>query len=335
MDGLIRNRKLMSVLLVAAVVGGIFFYLFVLNIPEFKGNIPTGNSSAPSVLDDTKESSNFKIYRKVDFDSHSIGNYKQDQFSSDWSTGEKLYQPNTTRIDTMGTNNKVLANFYPEGTFGRGGGLNQFGNLDGEKIEEVYLSYRIMFEEEWEWGLSGKLPGFIYGKVGTVASGGDGPHIGDKGSSVRLIWNNEGKLNFYVYHHEMQEKYGENFGNEFFGPVQPGVWHTITMRLVSNEIGEKNGLCQVWLDGELRASITGLKLRTQSSPKFVEAITLSTFMGGADDRFASPKNQTMYLDDFYVWGYTAQFVNSDSTLVGNQLIDASHTLLTPLDKLVN
>ncbi len=319
----------------AIIVGGILLYYFVFSSQSRTNNSNFSQTSGSLMGSEDVEAlktANFIIYRKVDFDNHPRGYYEQEQFSSDWKTGEKFYQPNTTRIDTMGSNNMVMVNYYPKGTFGRGGGLNQFSSLDGGTIEEAYLTYRFKFEAGFEWGLTGKMPGFIYGKSGTVASGGDGPEIGDKGSSVRLIWNEEGKLNFYIYHHQMKEKYGENLGTDFFGPVESGVWHELTMRLVTNDLGAKNGICQVWLDGELKASIKDLELRIPRSPRYIEAIALSTFMGGADDRFAAPKDQAMYMDDFYVWNYNEQYIRSNPTIQGHQLIGASHHLLTPLSE---
>ena len=303
-------------------------------------NLPTFSSPplADAKTDETGEtppsdSDDFIIRIKVDFDNHPDGYYTDSQFKSDWKGGE-LYQPNTTQIQTV-DGKKVLANFFPKGTWGRGGGLNQWSEFPDthEDITEIYWTFRIKYQDDFDWALGAKLPGIGFGPVQTVASGGVGPGIGDKGSSVRLMQQAGGKLVMYVYHHSMDKKYGDDMGQGTFGQLRRGEWQELTARVVANENGKANGIMQVWLDGTLVASAQNIELRTSASPQEIGGIVLNTFMGGADERFAPDRDQYMWMDDVYFWQYSDKFLDANPSVArGLQLHPASQKLYTPISE---
>jgi hypothetical protein len=283
---------------------------------------------------DEVDSGDFVIRRIVDFNDHPDGYYTDSQYKSDWKGGN-LYMPNTTQIQTV-DGKKVLASFFPKGTWGRGGGLNQWAELPatGEAIPEIYWTYRIKYQEDFDWALGAKLPGVGFGPVQTVASGGAGPSIGDKGATCRLMQVQDGKLVLYVYHHSMNGKYGDNMGQGTFGQLKRGEWQELTVRVVANEIGKANGIMQVWLDGDLVASAQNIEMRTSTSPQQIRGILLNTFMGGGDARFAPDRDQYMWMDDIYFWNYSERFLSENPSVArGLQLHPASHKLFTPISEL--
>jgi hypothetical protein len=131
----------------------------------------------------------------------------------------------------------------------------------------------------------------------------------------------------------MTSKYGDQMGIVRFGQIDLGKWHNITIRVVANQIGKANGIMQVWLDEKLIASSSKIEMRTSSSPKTIREIFLNTFMGGNDERFAPDKNQYMWMNDFYIWQYSKEFLASNPNVArGLKLHTSDHLLYTPLSE---
>ncbi|MBN7803205.1 hypothetical protein J0A67_20185, partial [Algoriphagus aestuariicola] len=281
-------------------------------------------------------SDDFVIRRKADFNNHSEGYYTDAQYKSDWKVG-KLYLPNTTQVRTV-DGKKVLASFFPKGTWGRGGGLNQWSDFRDtpDDITEIYWTFRIKYQNDFDWALGAKLPGVGFGFVQTVASGGAGPGIGDKGASLRLMQVAGGKLKLYVYHHSMGNTYGDDMGQGTFGQLKRGEWQELTVRVVANQIGKANGIMQVWLDGVLVASAQNIEMRTATSPQRINSLALHTFMGGNSELFAPDRDQFMWMDDVHFWQYSKEYLAANSNVArGLQLHPASQKLYTPISGVAN
>jgi hypothetical protein len=333
-----RSTLLLYWCLFSGVALGVFFLIrpdFIFQPAATVSDLPGGNSprlaERKTVAVDEEDSEDFVIRWKVDFDDHPDGPYTDPQYKADWKGGD-LYMPNTTQVQTV-DGKKVLASFFPKGTWGRGGGLNQWSEFEdtGDDITEIYWTFRIKYQDDFDWGLGAKLPGIGFGRVQTVASGGAGPGIGDKGASCRLMQVADGKLIMYVYHHGMSDKYGDDMGQGTFGQLKRGVWQELTVRVVANDNGKANGIMQVWLDGELVASAQNIEMRTPTSPQHIRGIALNTFMGGGDARFAPDRDQYMWLDDVCFWEYSAKFLQANPSVArGLQLHPASAKLYTPI-----
>ncbi|GAB3234430.1 hypothetical protein GCM10027454_39860 [Algoriphagus aestuariicola] len=273
----------------------------------------------------------FVIRRKVDFEDHPNGYYTNTQYKSDWNNGS-LYFPNTTQIRTV-DGSKVLASFFPKGTWGRGGGLNQWPEFrdSPDNITEIYWTFRIKYQGNFDWALGAKLPGVGFGLASNIASGGEGLKVGNQGASLRLMQVAGGKLKMYVYHHNMGNKYGDDMGQGTFGQLERGVWQELTVRVVANQNGKANGIMQVWLDGELVASARNIEMRTSASPQTIRSIALNTFMGGDDSRFAPDHDQFMWMDDMHFWQYSSEFLAANPSVArGLELHPESHKLYTPI-----
>jgi hypothetical protein len=163
---------------------------------------------------------------------------------------------------------------------------------------EVWLSYRVYFEPEWEWVRGGKLPGLA---GGTYPSGGQSD---DNGFSARLMWRENGKMCVYAYHHDRPGPYGQDFylvepdGSPWHAPV--GRWFTITERIKVNTDGSTyDGEVQVWIDSEQKLHETGLRWRKNTSYT-ADTFLYSSFYGGSDPTWAPTKTTYAQFDDFKI-----------------------------------
>ena len=162
-----------------------------------------------------------------------------------------------------------------------------------DRYDELFLSYRVRFEEGFDFVRGGKLPGLAGGKAN---SGGDVP-TGLDGWSARTMWRESGKAMTYLYHPDQAGTYGDNllYGREFV----PGRWHTINHRFVMNTPQERDGLHEAWFDGEPVLRHTDLRFR-DTDAFGIDWLYFATFFGGADPSWATTKEEHAYFDDFVV-----------------------------------
>jgi hypothetical protein len=80
------------------------------------------------------------------------------------------------------------------------------------------------------------------------------PEFSD-GFAVRMMWQANGQLVFYVYHHDQQIIYGSTWDWEGFKFVQ-GRWYNLTIRLVLNSVtngkGNNDGILEGYVNGTLK-----------------------------------------------------------------------------------
>lgn len=223
-----------------------------------------------------------------------------------------------TVVEREEKNNKALRVKYPKGKLrSRDSGASWFWK-DFGKHQDLYLSYWVKFQDGFDFRAGGKMHGLTGGKANT---GGNKPG-GHDGWSSRMHWGKNGIIKQYIYHKDQAGQYGdvifwEHNPKPFYigidRPVEPphqravfaepGKWHFIEMRVVVNDIGEKNGCVQSWFDGELVLEVYGLEFRdTQCTENqlLVDAMYFSTFFGGNDDRYRPVKDEFAFFDDFMV-----------------------------------
>ena len=154
------------------------------------------------------------------------------------------------------------------------------------------LSYQVMFSKDFDFVKGGKLPGFC---GGTGSTGGDKGN-GVKGFSVRPVWREKGRAVSYVYYVDQKEKWGDQF--QWEGPQrQPtyfsrGDWQYVKIFVQVNDVGQKNGIVQSYLNDHLVFEKTDFKFRTVPS-LFVDTLCFNTFFGGDDETWAPKKEQTL------------------------------------------
>ncbi len=202
--------------------------------------------------------------------------------------------------------------------------------------QELYLSYWIKFDPDFEFVKGGKLPGFC---GGSCNAGGDKPN-GKDGWSARLMWQPEGGMIAYVYHKNQATDYGDSFhfminppkiyvsapenpvaGSCVIGSktnpscfdlskeirLEKGRWYKMTEYVKVNNFGKKDGAIKAWIDGSFVLDVEGFEFRSGSyaggNPLLIDTVFFSTFFGGNEKTWAPGKDVYSYFDDFTVSKY--------------------------------
>jgi hypothetical protein len=197
---------------------------------------------------------------------------------------------------------KILRVYYPAGSASPSvsrrqgvaiGGGQFYATLNLPAQTALRLSYAVRFSEDFDFVKGGKLPG-LYGGAGN--SGGDIPD-GTDGFSTRLMWRRDGAGELYAYL-PTSEGYGTSIDRGAW-TFQPGVWHRIEQEVVLNHPDQANGRVRVWVDDTLVINQSGLQFRTVDGLK-IDGLFFSTFFGGGDASWSTPKDVYADFADFSV-----------------------------------
>jgi hypothetical protein len=186
---------------------------------------------------------------------------------------------------------------YPKGSFSSPsrGGFQFTGDLDIPATDSLKLSYYVRFPKGFDPVKGGKLPG-LYG--GIPRSGGKIPD-GTDGWSTRYMWDGNGGAFVYAY-----LPTSRNYGSKFSGDKEKwkldyGQWNKMEQQITLNSPGQSNGRIQAWLDGDKVLDASGVKFRTVDRLK-IDGIFFSTFFGGGDGSYATPRDQYVDFANFSV-----------------------------------
>jgi len=263
------------------------------------------------------EPTNKTVVWTQDFENTAIQSpYSEGQVEKDfpWLTyknGRNSYIDTNEHISVVEKDGKtVMKHSYPAGHWGvgtewnnpdGGTGVNIFSVMNATSgWDELYLSYNVFFEDGFDWGLGGKLPGFC-----SIPSphGLDGPEP-DEGTMAIMMWQPDGKLKFYCYFHEdFDYQYGR-------GPVIPSVletgkWFNITVRLVNSSPWDKDGLMEIFVNGVLDMTWNHIQTR-EKSEIMLNTIAFNTFQGGGDKSYAPDVDGTALFDGIEVFYLTGE-----------------------------
>ncbi|MBN2530455.1 MAG: hypothetical protein JXR76_28975 [Deltaproteobacteria bacterium] len=199
---------------------------------------------------------------------------------------------------------------YPAGLMSAEGGSQyrmSFDLLQSPIVsrEALYVRYYVKFDEDIDFVLGGKLPGFI---GGTANTGGNPPN-GMDGWSARIMWRANGRIVQYVYHPDQPGEYGEDMDWNLGGGSRyfiPGQWHCVETFIGMNTVngeGETNaaydGQVRSWLDGELALERTDVRFR-YTNDFAIDGFYFSTFFGGSTAEWAPVKDEHAMFDNFVI-----------------------------------
>ncbi|MDP4625328.1 MAG: glycoside hydrolase family 9 protein [Akkermansiaceae bacterium] len=214
-----------------------------------------------------------------------------------WANGSDEGRLSVDENIAYGGNGKAVRVLYPQGGQQSGGsGAQWFIDLDGE-YQELYFSYWVRFENDFDFVLGGKLPGL-----------GGGNSFDDRTNewSGRLMWREQGKAEFYL-HAPAENDYdpGTRFWwntEGFQATFVPGRWHHIEMRYRLNTPGQFDGLMEGWFDGVKAASYPAFYFRdAPTSGAQIAWVFFSTFFGGSSsDIWQANKDEYATFDEFTV-----------------------------------
>lgn len=233
---------------------------------------------------------------KVDFNKYKNGeSYGKAKAKSDFGGCDYFDHPNYATIK-----NKALRVKYPAHLWTKGGVISQ---IPIPKNNTYTLSYKIYFENGFEWKKGGKLPGLA---GGTAPTGGvNGANIAKSGTgfSARFMWHPNGELIAYLYHKDMKGIYGTNIKATYQGEnyrFPTNQWVTITQYVKVNTQNNSNGVLKVWITDANKKKLVIEKnnITWMTKNNNVDKFLLSTFFGGGDVSWAPSKDCYIKFDDF-------------------------------------
>jgi hypothetical protein len=182
---------------------------------------------------------------------------------------------------------------YPKGSINPGnddaprGGLGfRLPVASAQKVKEACLRYRVRFPEDFAFARGGKLPGLY---DGTAPSG--GVENTAPGFSARLMWRGNGAGEVYLYTVGRPEPYGESLERGSF-TFTPGQW----MEIVQHVTLVEPGMLRLRIDGK---NVMEIQRNFQASGDL--GLMMSTFFGGHDPSWASPRDQFADFGNFTIW----------------------------------
>jgi hypothetical protein len=164
------------------------------------------------------------------------------------------------------------------------GGAQAYLLLPYGPVDAATLSYCLRFPAGFDFVKGGKLPG-LFG--GSVTSGGRIPN-GIDGWSTRYMWRRGGAGEVYAYLPSSVE-HGTSLGRGTWS-VATGRWECLAQTVVLNTPGRRDGSVTVRVDGKQVFAATGLVFRTTRALR-IDGVFFSTFFGGGDRSWASPRDQ--------------------------------------------
>jgi len=164
------------------------------------------------------------------------------------------------------------------------GGAQLYLPLRSGPVDTLHLRYYLRFPADFNFVKGGKLPG-LYG--GSVTGGRHIPD-GEDGLSTRYMWRTGGRAEVYAYLPTSVE-HGTSLGRgDWLWPL--GRWTCVEQDVRLNEPGSKDGSVTVQLDGAKVLTSDGLEFRTIGRLG-IEGVFFSTFFGGSDPSWATPRRQ--------------------------------------------
>lgn len=196
----------------------------------------------------------------------------------------------------------VLQVFYParsaSGSVARAyhvpqGGAQVFLLLPGGPVDAATLRYCVRFPTGFDFVKGGKLPG-LFG--GTVVSGLQIPD-GSDGWSTRFMWRAGGAGEVYAYL-PTSVRTGTSLGRGDWYFV-PGQWQCVTQTVRLNTPGRSDGSVVVDVGGRIVYRNDALEFRSVPTLR-INGLFFSTFFGGGDPSWATPRDQYADFADFSV-----------------------------------
>ena len=222
---------------------------------------------------------------------------------------------------------------------------------------EVYFSYNVMFNKNFNGGKGGKLPGPLgWGTrefVSLPLSDNEGSWAGlmFKGSAVKdylAVFNPSEAFPGYNPAYPAGDYLGPDFkpvGNDYYGndflystddrflfnhTTGNYIWYNITRRVVMNLDGTADGFIEDYINGYLIRRVSGIEWQGMGWPDAGwNGFYLTFFFGGSTIEWAAATDSWAIFDDFTAWSsYKDIYINSDI----NRVLGANNNnlIVTPI-----
>ncbi|XP_048241241.1 uncharacterized protein LOC125374591, partial [Haliotis rufescens] len=207
-----------------------------------------------------------------------------------------------------GSNYKVSAIFLSQGSYGLTDLFSgaEFYSTPLEPRECLTLSYKVWFDDNFDFAYGGKLPGLYGGGVNCTA-GGDP----DKDCfTSRFIWRTGGMGGVALFTTSQQtpefcttegvecnDAWGHRLGSGSF-QFQTGTWYTIQQTVRLNTPGQADGYVRIVVGGVGTVyDVSNVVIRESLDVK-VDGILFSNYFGGTSSCSGSPVDTHVYFRYF-------------------------------------
>ncbi|KAI0699243.1 hypothetical protein BC835DRAFT_1268052 [Cytidiella melzeri] len=233
--------------------------------------------------------------------------------------------PNAPVPGSTAPSGPVLEVTYPQGSFSGDTGGAQFYTLwntsDGSQFHSMLLTYEVAFDTNFQFVKGGKLPGVRGGPAPDGCSGGNAS-TGSNCFSSRVMWRTSGAGEVYAYLPETNQLCSQaNFlcNDDGFGTsidrgafsFLTGQWSQVTMLVrLNNPLNTASGEISLYFNNVKAIDEKTVQLRTSDAID-IGGLYFSTFFGGSDDSWATPKTVHTYFRNIQMFGSS-----SSSNLTG-------------------
>jgi len=258
--------------------------------------------------DPDAEKNDSPVVYQQDFESAVDGLYQSDQLNESWNKPfwHLGFDQGRVQIVSDATRGQTMQVTFPAGAYGSNGASAflsdvQFGMELPKTYDELYLSYDMKFDDDFEFVLGGKLPGLCGANSDSAltegCNTGGGKPNGYDGWSARGMWRVDGALEHYTYHAGQQNYWADSL--LWNVKAKRGTWHRVQHRVVLNTVGARDGILEAWVDGKKVLSNKQLEYRKTESVG-INLFYFSTFFGGNDSSWAPKTDQILYFDNFVI-----------------------------------
>jgi hypothetical protein len=220
------------------------------------------------------------------------------EFEENWTTKWHLRETNSWGLNNLQVVSepqtkfaKILRVIYPKESASFTvakryrapiGGAQFEADLGLTPRDSLHLRYYVRFADDFPFVKGGKLPGLFGGKA---RAGGQIPD-GANGFSTRLMWRRNGDGEVYTYLPTSVER-GTSLGRGNWR-FRKGKWNLVEQAVTLNTPGKSNGSIRLWINEQLVVEDLSLTFRTTPELQ-IEGILFSTFFGGSDLSWATPR----------------------------------------------
>lgn len=248
----------------------------------------------------TIEESNLQSKTNSDVTVHfnrSQGTYWYSYFVADFGNVSGYSDAEKTRHAI--TNSETLSVKLLKDEIGQAGGT--ICDIEIENGTEYILSYKLKFEDGFEWTKGGKLPGLGGGEV---YAGGQDVSVGD-GWSFRPVWhyydginNNQPFLSPYAYYVDQPGIYGDEFGERY--TITDNAWYNIWIHIKMNTGTNSDGKLHMKVNNSTVYYNSTFRWVTQNSGREIDELMWDIFRGGVGSDYIASDDYLIYFDTFVI-----------------------------------
>ncbi|KAF9494129.1 polysaccharide lyase family 14 protein [Pleurotus eryngii] len=197
---------------------------------------------------------------------------------------------------------------YPAGSINpasqpQGGAEFYASPLEGmAKARQMVLTYSVFFPVDFNWVRGGKLPG-LYGGRSHCSGGDDATDCFSGAGELYLYAPKDKQTSELCGDHQSvcESTYGLSIGRGSFN-FNPGSWTHLKQTVALNRPGKPDGYFALDVDGKRVIERSDIYYRGMPAPtktdRLLNCLSNSTFFGGHEQKFATPRDQYTWFKDF-------------------------------------